>query len=242
METSDFLTAEWKNLVMANYEIDSNILKKYLPAGTELDDFNGKTYVSLVGFLFQNTKVKSIPIPFHGNFEEINLRFYVKYKKDNEWKRGVVFIKEIVSKPLVSLVANTVYNEHYMVLKTKYDQQYSASDFTVAYHWEHNDSWNWLKATGELCKSFAPPGSLEEFITEHYWGYTKVDRTLTSEYEVSHKKWNIHPVNNYSVNCDFGKLYGEDFNMLNSLKPSSVFIVDGSEISVKDGTDYEFKN
>ena len=91
-----FLSAEWRNLLMANYEIDPAVLKKYLPCHTELDEFNGVHYVSLVGFLFTNTRLKGIAFPFHSTFEEVNLRFYVRYKEDNQWKRGVVFIKEIV--------------------------------------------------------------------------------------------------------------------------------------------------
>lgn len=104
-----FLTAEWKNLIMANYEINSEILKPYIPKGTEIDYFNGKCFISLVGFMFKDTKVFGIKFPFHVNFEEVNLRFYVK-KGD---KRGVVFIKEIVPKPLITFVANSVYHEHY---------------------------------------------------------------------------------------------------------------------------------
>ena len=92
-----FLNAEWRKLILANYEIDPNILKKYIPAHTELDIWNGRCYVSLVGFMFVNTKMLGMKIPFHINFEEVNLRFYVKHKSKGEYKRGVVFIKEIIS-------------------------------------------------------------------------------------------------------------------------------------------------
>jgi hypothetical protein len=102
-----FLTAEWRKLALANYVIDPKILEKYVPKGTELDIWEGKCFVSLVGFRFLNTKVKGIKVPFHVNFDEVNLRFYVKYLDGNEWKRGVVFIKEIVPKPILSFVART---------------------------------------------------------------------------------------------------------------------------------------
>jgi uncharacterized protein len=90
--TKPFLSAEWRNLIMINYEVNEEILLPYLPAKTELDSFNNKFYVSLVAFHFLDTKVKGISLPFHRNFEEINLRFYVKYKEGNEYKRGVVSI------------------------------------------------------------------------------------------------------------------------------------------------------
>ena len=108
-----FLTAEWRKLAFANYAIDKELLTPYLPVGTELDLWNGTCYVSLIGFLFKNTKLLGFSIPFHANFEEVNLRFYVKYKDGENWKRGVVFIKEIVPKFALSAVANTIYNENY---------------------------------------------------------------------------------------------------------------------------------
>ncbi|HVF81782.1 MAG TPA: DUF2071 domain-containing protein, partial [Flavisolibacter sp.] len=108
-----FLTAEWKNLIMANYEIDPAVLQPYLPSETELDSFNGIYYVSLVGFLFDNVKVMGAYFPFHRTFEEVNLRFYVRYKQDGLWTRGVVFLKEIVPKRMISFIANTIYKEAY---------------------------------------------------------------------------------------------------------------------------------
>src|SRR5450432_2463378 len=101
-----FLKAEWNNLIMASYTIEPALLKPYLPRYTELDFYNGNTYVSLVGFMFNNTRIPGMKIPFHVNFEEVNLRFYVRYKDNGEWKRGVVFIKEIVPKLAISYVAN----------------------------------------------------------------------------------------------------------------------------------------
>ena len=47
-----FLSAEWRDLVMLNYEVDAEILRRYLPVGVELDTFAGRTFVSLVGFQF----------------------------------------------------------------------------------------------------------------------------------------------------------------------------------------------
>ncbi len=108
-----FLKAEWRKLAIANYIIDKDYLTEFVPIGTELDLWNGKCFVSLVGFMFKNTKLLGIKIPFHVDFEEVNLRFYVKRLENGEWKRGVVFIKEIVSKRALTFVANTVYNENY---------------------------------------------------------------------------------------------------------------------------------
>src|SRR4051812_5676689 len=99
--TGSFLTAGWHHLVMLNYPVDPAVLQTHLPAGTELDFWNGQTYVSVVGFQFQGARVLGVPVPFHRHFEEVNLRFYVRYRVPAGWRRGVVFIKEIVRKRLV---------------------------------------------------------------------------------------------------------------------------------------------
>ncbi len=114
--TSQFLTAKWLNLAIINYEIDPIKLSSYVPTGTQIDQWNGKTYISLVGFNFIDTKLKGIPVPFHRNFEEVNLRFYVRRKENKTWKRGVVFIKEIVPKAAIAFVARLFYNENYIAL------------------------------------------------------------------------------------------------------------------------------
>jgi uncharacterized protein YqjF (DUF2071 family) len=77
---------------MLNYEVEPERLMPLVPKGTELDTHDGKTFVSMVGFLFLNTRVMGLAIPFHRDFEEINLRFYVRRKAEDGWRRGVVFV------------------------------------------------------------------------------------------------------------------------------------------------------
>ena len=238
-EKSKFLTAFWKNLVMANYEIDAGLLSDFVPEKTELDFHNSKCFVSLVGFMFLDTKVLGIPIPFHRNFEEVNLRFYVKHKSGNdgnEIKRGVTFVKEIVPKSLIKLVANNIYAEKYDSMPMKNELSISDIAVNVGYFWNFENDWNYIKAGADKKSFMAAPGSEEEFITEHYWGYTKVNEHQTSEYQVEHPKWKLHEVKNHEINCDFGKLYGERFSILNKTIPSSVFLAEGSEIIVRKGS------
>jgi uncharacterized protein len=227
-----FLNAEWRKLLMANYEVNPELLKPYLPVKTELDLWNGTCYVSLVGFMFVNTKVLGLKIPFHVNFEEVNLRFYVKHFDGKEWKRGVVFIKEIVHKMAITFVANTIYGEHYETLKMKHEWKISENKLNVSYAW-YKEKWQSFKVEAE---NFAVPihlGSEEEFITEHYWGYTRISGKKTTEYEVGHPKWDIYPVKSYSIDVDFEQTYGVAFGFLDNEIPKSVFLAEGSEIFVK---------
>ena len=111
-----FLTAEWRHLAMLNYEAEPALLAPLVPSGTELDEWRGRTYVSAVGFLFLETRVLGLSIPFHTRFEEVNLRFYVRRKAGGEWRRGVVFVKELVPRWAIAFVARTRYGERYVSL------------------------------------------------------------------------------------------------------------------------------
>ena len=228
-----FLTAEWRKLLIFNYTIDPEILKKYIPKGTELDLFEGKCYVSLIGFLFLNTRLLGFKIPYHSNFEEVNLRFYVKYLENNEWKRGAVFIKELVPKAALSFVANTVYNEHYETVKMDHSWKIDEQQLNIHYSFKFSDKMHSLQAIAENRLIEIPIGSEAEFITEHYWGYTKYSEKKTFEYGVTHPRWEMYPIISSEVKLDFENVYGDDFSILNQLEPVSVFLAEGSNITVE---------
>lgn len=228
-----FLTAEWRKLAIANYAIDEQVLLPYLPVGTELDTWNGTCYVSLIGFLFKNTKLLGVKVPFHTNFEEVNLRFYVRYQDQGVWKRGVVFIKEIVPKYALSFVANVIYNENYVAMPMRHEWIETDTDRTVAYHWRCKGEWQRISITAEREPADILSDSEVEFITEHYWGYAKYSDLKTNEYEVKHPKWTHYPVKDYAIDVDFELTYGAAFKHLNDQKPVSVMLAEGSEISVE---------
>ena len=228
-----FLTAEWNDLAIINYEIDPQILQKYVPLGTELDLWNNKCYVSLIGFMFENVKVLGLKIPFHLNFEEVNLRFYVKRFDNGTWKRGTVFIKEIVPKPAVTLVANTLYKEHYQTLKMKHSRTTNEHSKSFQYQWKKDSKWNSISMTTTKNPTEIEVNSEAEFITEHYFGYTKYNQNKTIEYEVTHPRWQQLQVLETKINVDFENIYGTEFEILQNLKPSSQFLAIGSKITIE---------
>lgn len=230
-----FLSAQWRNLIMANYVIDPALLKTYLPYNTELDSFNGNHYVSLVGFMFENVKVRGIAFPFHTNFEEVNLRFYVRYKENNVWKRGVVFMKEIVPRRMISFIANTLYGENYRTHKMKHAYTETQNALHINYEWKVGKTWNHINCIAEKNPGKITEGSAEEFITEHYWGYTFINKQRTGVYEVMHPKWRIHKVNSYDIVCDTKQLYGAAFEATLNQQPQSVFLAEGSAVQVMKG-------
>ncbi len=233
--TNVFLTAEWKYLALVNYLVDPKILVPYLPKGTELDKYNGIHFVSLVGFRFLNTRLKGIPIPFHTNFEEINLRFYVKRKSGGQWRRGVVFIKEIVPKKMIAFVANNLFNENYIALKTDSELKFeNSSPSQIKYSWRVDNNWNYIYISLDKEKKELLADSEQEFISEHYWGYS-CSNGVTTEYRVEHPKWKYWDSINTEIEVDTAKLYGSEFAEVISCKPYSAFLAEGSEISVSHG-------
>jgi uncharacterized protein YqjF (DUF2071 family) len=231
--SKSFLTAEWQNLAIANYAVDQKILEPFLPFKTEIDLWQGRCYVSLVAFRYVNTHLKGIRLPFHANFEEINLRFYIRSREHGESKHGLAFIGEIVPRRMVALVANLVYREHYEVMRTRYACKMSTSDLTVDYAWKKKSKWNSFRIITDTVPHETVPGSEEEFSTEHYWGYSKVSNEKTTEYQVEHSRWKVYKTLDYSVDVDFGATFGEEFGFLSMAKPASVFLAEGSEIVVK---------
>ena len=228
---STFLRANWENLIMANYEIEPSTLAPYLPKGVELDFYNNKTYVSLVGFMFKNTRLFGLPIPFFGSFEEINLRFYVKKIENRKIKKGVVFINETVPFKIVALLANKLYKEHYISIPTK-----NSIDITenkdIKFEWKINDRWNSLAVKSDTNKYKIEQGTIEEFIFERYFGFTKLSASSTQEYKIHHPKWMTHKILNSQIDCDFRSMYGDSFSMLNNQTPDSIVLAEGSQVSV----------
>jgi len=227
-----FLRAKWQNIIMANYAVPAESLAAFLPKGLELDLYQGKAYVSLVGFMFKDTKLFGIPVPFYHTFEEINLRFYVVKKNANATKRGVVFINETVPSQAIAWVANRLYKEHYTCMPTRHTLAVTDHMKEIKYLWKPADQWNHIsvKAAHEAVKMEV--GSFEEFIFEHYFGYTKVSETTTEEYKILHPSWKINQVIEYDIQCDFEEAYGKPFALLNDAEPEAVFMAQGSAIAV----------
>jgi uncharacterized protein YqjF (DUF2071 family) len=226
-----FLTAKWQDLIMANYEVEPSLLESRLPAGTSLDLHEGKCFISLVGFMFLDTRVLDFLVPFHVNFEEVNLRFYVVRETEDEVRRGVVFVKEIVPKAAIAAVARTLYGEPY----ERWAMSNERSGTHVGYNWSKGSCSNSVTVTRGENLGVPAADSHGEFIIEHYWGYTKRGQNRTDEYRVEHPKWEIFDAADPQIDVDFGCTYGADFAFLSDQKPFSILLAKGSEIAVYKG-------
>ncbi len=220
---------------MLNYAIAPEVLAPFVPVGTELDFHHGQTFVSVVGFLFLRTRLLGIPVPFHRNFEEVNLRFYVRHRSAEGWRRGVTFVREIVPRRAIAWVARVFYDEPYLALPMRHNLVHGANGLSAEYQWQREGRWETLalSAAGKSCE--AAPDSHEEFITEHYWGYTK--RAVgTSEYQVEHPRWCVRSAESWKFDANVATLYGPMFVETLKAEPASAFIAEGSAIQVRPRT------
>jgi uncharacterized protein YqjF (DUF2071 family) len=253
------LSAEWRNLVLVNYEVDPAVLAPHIPAGTEHDFHEGKTYLSIVGFQFLNTRLLGLRIPGHTNFEEVNLRFYVRRHTKEGWRRGVTFIRELAPRRAVTLTARWLYNENYLCVPMRHRIHACASSGSlpsvgrageggeegtraqptiptrIAYHWKFHRHWRHVSLEPTAPAALPVPNSHEEFIIEHYWGYSALSRRRAKEYLVSHPPWRIAAAQSAELNCDVATLYGPTFAPYLEAEPTSAFWADGSPIRVYPG-------
>ena len=232
-----FLTAEWQHLAMLNYEVDADLLLPFVPSGTELDRWNDKVFVSLVGFRFLKTKLFGfLPIPMHSNFDEVNLRFYVRRPAGGETRRGVVFIRELVPRRAIAFVARTFYNENYVALPMAHEiRSVGDSSLRVAYRWRSENCWNGINLETDGSSELAGDGSMEQFITEHYWGYVAQPDGGCVEYRVTHPSWRVCQVRQSAFEGDVEGLHGKDFAAVLRGKPESAFLAEGSAVTVMQG-------
>ncbi len=239
-----FLTAAWHDLVMVSWAMDPAVLQPHLADGTELDLWEGDAVASLVAFDFRDTRVLGIPIPFHVRFPEVNLRFYVRRRgPDGEWRRGVSFVQELVPRAAIAFVARTFYGEPYVARPMRRAAtperaptgDDAAATRTLVYEWKRDGRWEGIRATTTGPARPMPAGSTEEFIAEHYWGYTRRPGRATLEYRVEHPRWNACPLTDCSIDADLRTLYGPQFADVLSAPPISRFAADGSPVAVHYG-------
>jgi uncharacterized protein len=231
-----FLTATWQHLAMLNYEVDARLLLPFIPAGTELDRWKAKVFVSLVGFRFLKTKLFGLlSIPMHSNFEEVNLRFYVRRQAGAETRRGVVFIQEFVPRQAIAVVARAFYNENYVALPMAHEIRSVGGPLQVKYRWRSEKRWSEISLETQGNSELPADGSVEQFITEHYWGYAGQPGRGCVEYRVAHPPWRVWQVRQSAFDGDAEKFYGKDMPAVLRGKPDSAFLAEGSAVAVMRG-------
>lgn len=228
MPRRPFLTATWRYLLNVTFPVPPEILHPHVPPGVELDVQNGRAFASIVAFHFLDTRVKGLKIPFHVNFPEINLRYYVKRGE----QRGVVFWKELVPKPAIAWVANGLYNEPYYPARMRVDLREEAG----LHHLRHD--FRYGGKDHRITARFRPPlhtpaeDSPAHYFKEHDIGFGLSHRGNTLSYDVIHPRWAIYDLLDWQLDMDFAALYGPQWAFLASTQPVNALLAEGSAVEV----------
>lgn len=223
-----FLTARWTNLILANYAVESALLEPHLPPGCELDTLDGSALLSLVAFDFLDTKVFGVAWPFHTDFPEVNLRFYIRH----EGRRGVCFIKELVPKEIIAWAARAIYNEPYEVAQMSSRVRESADAREVDHLFRMGDATGSVHVVTDATPTTPTSDSEAHFFKEHELGVGKSRRGELLTYKVDHPVWAAFRVRSHAIQVDFAGIYGRKWRVLERLEPRSVLCAEGSEVSV----------
>jgi uncharacterized protein len=228
------LQGEWRKLAFANYVVDREVLEPLVPHKTELDEWDGKCYMSLLGFMFKDTKVMGLKVPGHVDFEEVNFRFYAKTQGAEGWKHGIVFVNQLVRKPLIGASANATYLEHYKVMPMKYNWHHGNGEWRVSYSFkkEEEDNWSFINLNAEDRPLPMTEGSKEEFLNMRLFAYNRITEQQTMEFGVEHPKWELYPVKDFQLDVDFGKVFGERWAFMNGMEPESVYLAEGAPVKI----------
>lgn len=228
MKQSPFLTATWHDLLLVSYAVPDDLLKPYLAQGVEIHRWDGQAVVSLVAFDFGNTRLKGFRVPFHQRFPEVNLRYYAR--RDNH--TGVGFIRELVPKPAISVVANLTYNEHYRMSPIRFVTQTEANQRLLSWQVRRAGRRHRIAARVENTPTW-PQETLTDWLKERNWGFGKRRNGQAIQYNVQHPRWKIYPLRSYTLDLDYSKMFGPPWAILNAQKPISAFVAVGSEVVVQ---------
>lgn len=245
-----FLTASWTELLMLNFAVPGEVIARLAPRGTEPDYFEDTAYISIVGFMFRDAKFFGLGLPWHKRFEEVNLRYYVRRTVGDTVRRGVVFVREIAPRPLIAATARWLYNESYVTRRMRHRFHIAGNTLAagdeIAYEWRTGRGkrrvWNAMSGHVAATPTLPEPGSLTEYIAEHYWAYTPTRDGGTAEYRVAHRPWRVAPAEDLVWNCDLATSYEHTpLAEYLAVPPVLAFIADGSPVQVFPGQRIEVR-
>ena len=226
--SAPFLTATWSNVFLATYGVPPALLTPRLPPGLALDLRDGHAFVSLVAFEFLDTRVRGIAWPGHRDFAELNLRFYVR---DGD-ERGVVFVREFVPRRMIVWIARALYNEPYRTAPFVAARDDAPGRHAMRYTLDWAGRTHTLDVSAEDAPFRPAADSVEHFFKEHRWGFGTTRAGRTTRYEVDHPPWDVYPVRSYSIDLDWGAVYGPEWAFLRDAPPVSTVLAAGSAVSV----------
>ena len=180
------LEMRWRDTLFAHWPVDPSLVAERLPAGLDVDSYDGDAYLGVVPFEMADLRPRGSPVGL--SFGELNLRTYVR--RDGE--PGVYFFSLDADDRLGVGVARTAFRLPYYRAEMSIDRR----DETVRFRSRRTHA-------GEPPLSFearyrpegepfvADPGSLESFLVERYRFFTADDRGRLWVGDIEHEPWQL---------------------------------------------------
>ncbi len=234
--TSAVIAARWRNVAILSWPIDDQRLAPLVPDGMLLDRWAGEGYISLVCLVMENLRLLTLPA-LPRRFAEVNLRFYVQPASADGDRRGVVFLRQLVSNPFVAFAGRRILREP--MLTTPVTCKVESEDSVdrqrrlgLRYQWRNGSHDAALRITASGDAYLAEPGSLEEFVTARYWGYNGTSGSRVRAYRISREPWSLVPVIDHELNIDAETRFGPRIAEVMAGPPASALLALGSESRV----------
>ena len=204
---------EWNRAIFLHWKVDLFDLKKFVPKEIEIDLFNGKPWVSLVAFTMEKIRPRYLPYfsPI-SNFDEINIRTYVKSKN----KIGVYFLSIEGGKRFSCKVSKMISELPYRFSKMK-----RTSNQYLSYNSEYGDEFN---IDFSIRKEREDKSNLDKWLTERY-ALFQDSKTSINEFEIHHLEWKIK-----ELEVEKLKVIYPRFNKLINDKPDKIQYSDGVQV------------
>jgi len=227
-------SSEWRDLILLSYAVEPAVLAPYVPAGTVLDLYRGKAWLSLMALFSQKTRILGLPLLWQNDFSQIHLRFYVRRHAHGEQRHGSAYLNELVPNPALALMGRVLYDEHFVTVPVHHKVSLEGDQLRVRYFWKAERGWERVGVTAKV----GPPkaieeGSLEEFLAHRLWGYTTQRSGTTYEVKLSHPRWQIHPVEKSDLRLRSMDYFGEPFHYILEREPDSAFLARGSHVKIR---------
>lgn len=182
---------EWNKVIFLHWTIPFDLLRAAVPKQLEIDNYEGKCFISLVPFSMERIRPRLLP-PFApiSNFHEINLRTYVI----QNGKPGVYFLSIEASKRLSAFISKSLSGLPY-----EYTQMHRSNSSYIAITKPPIPS---LEIEFEVQNPIINKTPLETWLTERYCLYTYFKRKL-HRYDIHHAPWVLHQIKIEKLNLDY---------------------------------------
>ena len=177
---------QWRDLAYIHWEYEPEEVQALLPAGIEVDTFDGKAWVGLIPFSMRNISFPLIPpVPYFGSFPEVNVRTYVK----RNGVPGVWFFSLDVNRLIPAFFARATYFIPYCWGKASHKKTEAKLLTSVARRWPSKSSSHIELSIGERIES---PSELAHFLSARWGLFSQGFGGRLRYAPVDHEQWELY--------------------------------------------------